>query len=101
MLPKPLAQPLRLRDPHLGEALPQRLHDLHLVTMNDDELAEFVQRIGAGMRPAVRHGAARFAVARGQLLGDVVEFQVVDRPAMHRHIRIGERFRDPQPHVRR
>jgi hypothetical protein len=45
MLAKPLSQPLRFRDPHFGEPLPQRLDDLHLVAMNDDQLAQFVQSL--------------------------------------------------------
>ena len=100
MLAEPLAQPLRLRDPHLGEPLPQRLHDLHLVAMDDDQLAQFVQGVGAGFRPALRNGAPRRAIARRQLLGDVGELERLDRPAVDGDLRIGERLRDPQPHVR-
>ena len=82
MLAEPFAQPLRLRDPHLREPLPQRLHHLDLIAMDDDQLAQFVQGVRAGFRPALRHGAPRRAIARRSCLATSANLGV----------RIGQRF---------
>ena len=82
VLAQPFAQPLRLADPHLAEAPPQRHHRLHLVAVGDDVLAQFVQVFGARVVPILWDHAARGAVAAGKPRGDLGEGQHMQRPEL-------------------
>src|SRR5262249_18006412 len=47
--PQPVAQALRLLGPYLSEAWPERLDQIHLVTMLDHAPAQVVQVFGVGI----------------------------------------------------
>ena len=56
---QPVAQPLRLADPQLAQARPQRLDQLHLVTVLHHALAQLVQRVAVGVKDQSAGSARR------------------------------------------
>ena len=60
---QPVAQALGFLRPDLPEPRPQRLHQIHLMTMLDHAPAQIVQMLGVGLRPVVRHQLTRAPVS--------------------------------------
>ena len=67
-----IAQTLGLLRPHPPETWPQRGDQFHLVAMDDDALAQPVQRFDFGAGPIVRHRLLGATVALGQTFGDAI-----------------------------
>ena len=81
---EPVAQALRLLDPDVAEPRPQRLHQLHLITVNDHPLAQPVQFLDLGRGPVTGDRQLRAPVTIGQALGEVREGELVELPALDR-----------------
>ena len=99
VLAEPVAQPLRFAAPHLNETRPQRLDDVDLITVDHDALAQFVQFLRVGGRPIRRKMPSRAAIETGELIGDVIEGQGGERPALDHRGRLIECAAEPQAHV--
>ena len=50
-----IAQALRFLRPHLPQARPERLYEIHLVTVLDNTAPQIVQMLCLGIGPGIRH----------------------------------------------
>ncbi len=100
VLAEPVAQPLRLAGPHLDEARPQRLDDVHLVAMDHDALAQLVQLLAVGGRP-IRRDRGRAPRDRSASSWSATSSKVKRWSGQRSTsgVRLVERAAEAQPHV--
>jgi hypothetical protein len=77
-----IAQALRFLRPHLPQARPERLYEIHLVTVLDNTAAQIVQMLCLGIGPGIRHELSRAPVRRRQPVRDNVEVNGLQRPPL-------------------
>src|SRR5262249_8132368 len=79
-----IAQALRFLRPHLPQARPEWLYDIHLVTVLDTAAAQIGRMFCRGMGPGIRHELSRAAIRRRQPVRHDVEVDGLERPPFER-----------------